>query len=398
MKGSCCPLGIGTIFLCVVVAIFAQTVDCYGFLMLSSGVRLGVGWCVRLPEVLFPLVSHCLPTYVCLCWMARPPSQGLVSPCLPLSPIASPHVCLCWMARPPSQCVGWCARLPKVLSPLVSPSPFVSHYLHTWVTMWMVCPPSRGLVSTCLPTCVPVLDGVAAFPKSCLPLSPIVAHVFLCWNVFAFPRSCLPIVSPHMRACVGCCVCLSKFLSSLASHCLPIPPIALIVSHCLPHMCACVGWCVRLPEVCLCWSAFPSSCLLLSPTCVHVLDDVPVFLKFCLALSPFASQCFPLSRIVSLLVFFCWMVCPPSGGLVSPLVSLCWMVCPPFRGLVSPCLPSHFPLLDGLSAFPRSCLPLSPHMCACVGWCVRLPKVLSTLVSHCLPTWVPVLLSAFPKS
>ena len=28
----------------------------------------------------------------------------------------------------------------------------------------------------------------------------------------------------------------------------------------------------------------------------------------------------------------------------------CWMMCPPSRGLVSPCL------------------PLSPHMCACVGW------------------------------
>ena len=40
------------------------------------------------------------------------------------------------------------------------------------------------------------------------------------------------------------------------------------------------------------------------------------------------------------------------------------MVCPPSRGLVSPCL------------------PLSPHMCACVGWCVRLPK---GLVSTYIP-------------
>ena len=243
----------------------------------------------------------------------------------------------------------------------------------------------------------------------CLRLSPVVSHCGTCVpvleGVFAFPRPLSPCL------CFGWCVCLRKFLSSLVSHCFPMPSIALIVSHCLPlspfvphclplspHMRACVGWCVRLPEVCLCWSAFPSSCLLLSPTCLHVLDDVPAFLKLCLAFSPFASQCFPLSRIVSLLAFFCWMVCPPSGGLVFPLVSLCWMVCPPFRGLVSPCLPSRFPLLDGLSAFPRSCLPLSPHMCARVGWCVRLPKVLSTLVSHCLPTWVPVLLSAFPKS
>ena len=82
------------------------------------------------------------------------------------------------------------------------------------------------------------------------------------------------------------------------------------------------------------------------------------------------------------------MVCPPSRGsclplspLVSLLVSLCWMVCPPSRGLVS------------------LYLPLSPHMCACVGWCVPLPKVLSPLVSHGLPTFVPVLdgVSAFPR-
>ena len=265
----------------------------------------------------------------------------------------------------------------------------------------MVCPPSRGLVSPCLPTCVPVLDGVVAFPKSCLPLSPLVSHCGTCIPVLECVR--LPeVLSPH---CLPAYVCLCWMLrlpsQVLVFPCLTLSPNAPHCSHCLPlspHMCACVGWCVRLPEVCLCWSAFPSSCLLLSPTCLHVLDDVPAFLKLCLAFSPFASQCFPLSRIVSLLAFFCWMVCPPSGGLVFPLVSLCWMVCPPFRGLVSPCLPSRFPLLDGLSAFPRSCLPLSPHMCARVGWCVRLPKVLSTLVSHCLPTWVPVLLSAFPKS
>ena len=46
---------------------------------------------------------------------------------------------------------------------------------------------------------------------------------------------------------------------------------------------------------------------------------------------------------------------------------LCWMVCPPSRGLISPCF------------------QLSPHMCACVGWCVRLPEVLPPLVSHCFP-------------
>ena len=101
-----------------------------------------------------------------------------------------------------------------------------------------------------------------------------------------------------------------------------------------------------------------------------------------------------------------------------------WMVCPPARNLVSPCLPlsPHMcACVDGASAFPRSCLPLSPtvsHMCPCVGWwvslqrvlsplasnclgwCVRLPEVLPPLVSHCLHTRVPVLdgASAFPRS
>ena len=44
-----------------------------------------VGWCIRLPEVLSPLV--CL--LVSLCWMACPPSP--VS-CLPLSPIVYPFL------------------------------------------------------------------------------------------------------------------------------------------------------------------------------------------------------------------------------------------------------------------------------------------------------------------
>ena len=140
---------------------------------------------------------------------------------------------------------------------------------------WMVCPPSRGLVSPypvvspclpfvshCLPTCVPVLDGVSAFPRSCLPLSPLV------------------------------------------SHCLPLSP----------HMSACVGWCVRLPDV---LSPLVSHFL---PTCVPVLDDVSAFPRSCLPLSPLVSPCPPLSPIVSLHVCLCWM--PPSQGLVAPCLPL----------------------------------------------------------------------------
>ena len=78
------------------------------------------------------------------------------------------------------------------------------------------------------------------------------------------------------------------------------------------------------------------------------------------------------------------------------------MVCPPSRRLVSelsPIVPTFVPVLDGVSALPRSCPPLSPFlsilvsgclhvsldMCACIGWCVRLLDVLSPRVSHCLP-------------
>ena len=55
--------------------------------------------CVRLPEVLSPIASHCLPTYVCLCWMVCP----LVSPCFPLFPHIVAHVSLRWKVCSPSQ-------------------------------------------------------------------------------------------------------------------------------------------------------------------------------------------------------------------------------------------------------------------------------------------------------
>ena len=179
------------------------------------------------------------------------------------------------------------------------------------------------IVSHCLPTCVPVLDGVSAFPRSCLPLSPLVSpclpfsltvspHACLCLDGVSL---CLPLSPSHV------CLCwVHEALSPLASHCLPWSP----------RMCACVGWCVRLLEV--------------------------------------------LSGIVFLLVSLCRIVCAPSRGLLSPCLPLCpilsahgrlcWKVCSPSPGEVFP--------------------PLSPHMCASVGWCVRLPEVFSPLV----PTYV----------
>ena len=199
--------------------------------------------CARLPAVLPPLVSHCLHTCVpvldgasafprsCLCL------SPIVSDCLPLSPIVSPHVCR----------VGWCVRLPDVLSSLALAD--ASAY-----------PRSCLPLSPSLPACVPALDAVSAFPGSCLRLSPIVR-----------------------------CVRLPKVLSLLVTRCFPLcllrSPSRGLVSPCLrlwpivSHMCACVGWWAQLPEVlpplvchfcphaCLCWSTFPRSCFLLSHMC-----------------------------------------------------------------------------------------------------------------------------------
>ena len=115
-----------------------------------------------------------------------------------------------------------------------------------------------------------------------------------------------------------------------------------------------------------------------------------------------------LSPLVSLLVSLCCMVCPPSRWFCLPLSPLVpsYTFLFPFvgwcvrllGGLVSPCLPfpSCFPLLDGVSAFPRVLSPLvsplSPFLLPFVGWCVRLPEglvspcgLLSPLVSLCLP-------------
>ena len=62
--------------------------------------------------------------------------------------------------------------------------------------------------------------------------------------------------------------------------------------------------------------------------------------------------------------------------LVSLLVSFCWMMRPPFRGLGSPCL------------------SLPVHMCAFVGWYVRLPKPCRPCLPACLPSCLPSRLSS----
>ena len=282
--------------------------------------------------LLFPLVGRCVRH-----------SEGLVSLCLPLYPFFG-RVLFPFVSHCTSSCfplLDGASAFPRVLSP------FVSH---------------------CAPSCFPFLDGVSAFPRV--------------WPSFNF----LPLFP-----LVGWCVRLSEGLVSL---CLPLRPFL------FPF----VGWCVRLSE---------GSCLPFSPV------------DSCLVRSPVRGSCLPLPAMAPLLVSLCWMVCP--SPICLPLPSRCRVS--PLSPNVSGCLHTCAPVLDGASTFLTSCLPLppivsaclptrwivcppsqglvsacllllSPHMRACVGWCIRLPEVSSPpLVSHCLPSCFPVLdgLSALPR-
>ena len=255
---------------------------------------------VRRPGTLSPLFPRCLvPTCVSVLDVA----SAFLTSCLPLSP----HMCVC---------VGWCVRLPDVLSHPLSP--------HMCACVgWCLRLP---VVSHSLPLsprmCAPVLVGwCVRLPDVLFPnWLPLSLHVCLCWDgVSAFPTSCFRIVShcPHMCACVGWCVRLPEVLSPLVSllvypclrlsprvsHCLPLSPVA---SNCLPT-CACVGW-----------STFPKSWFSLPP--IFSLD----MCDLCCMVRPLSRGLVsPLSPIVSLLVSLCWMVCPPSFvSFVSQLVFL----------------------------------------------------------------------------
>ena len=266
--------------------------------------------------------------------------QRVLRSCLPLSP----HMCTF---------VGRCARLLEVLSPRVS---------------------------QCLPTCVPLFDGVTAFPRPCLP------------------------------------ACLLSLVSRLVSQ---------------------LGWRVRLPEALppLSPSLFPSLSPNFSPACLPTCLPaacLPACPPSCFVLqlvSELLSQ--HVSQLVFLLVCFAWMVCPPCQGLgsivsqpvpelgshlVSQLVSrlspslsraclaacfpaclvfllvfLCRIVCPPSRGLVS---------LVSQLVFPSSLPTLSPSLFPFVGWCAHPPDTLSplspslsaSLSPTCLPAFLPACL------
>ena len=250
---------------------------------------------------LSPIVSHCLPVLVShchpTCVLVLDGVSAFPRSCLPLSPIVSTHVCLSWMVRPPSRglvspcltlsphtgaCVGWCVRLPDVLSSLDSPHvclrwlmcppsrglvcPCLLVFPHVCLR-WMLCPPSRGLASACLPS-----EGVSAFPRSCLSLSPV--------------------VSP----CV-CCARLPEVLSPLASACGPSSPTCVPVLDGGPSFLrSCPLICHFCPHACLCWMAclpsrgLVSPCLPLSPLITGpVLDGVSTFPRSCFLLSPIVS-------------------------------------------------------------------------------------------------------------
>ena len=158
-------------------------------------------------------VSPCLPLspHMCACvwWCVRLVTRGLVCPldalstcpacsCLPLSP----HMC----AR-----LGCCVRLPAVLPPLVS------HCLHTCVPVLdgvsafpRYCLCLSPIVSHCLPTCVPVLAGASAFPTSCLPLRWLMrppSRGLVCPYLLVFPHVCLRwMLCPPSRGLASACL------------------------------------------------------------------------------------------------------------------------------------------------------------------------------------------------
>ena len=162
------------------VSLVSQLVSQLVFLLVSQLVCLLVSLCGGWSDFAFFSSSVLLGVLNAFlrcppwCWMVCPPSEGLVSPCLPLSPFLFPFV-------------GWCVRLPEgLVSPCLSLSPLVS-----------LVP---ILVSSCLP--------LSPFVSPCLPvgclLSPLVSLlvsflVSLCWMVcplclplspFLFPKQC----------------------------------------------------------------------------------------------------------------------------------------------------------------------------------------------------------------
>ena len=299
-------------------------------------------------------------------------------------------------------------------------SPRVSHCIPSCFSLLdgvSACPrvlsPS---VSHCAPSCFPLLDGVSAFLRV---LSPFVSHCTpSCFPLLDGVSAFLRVLSPFVSHCTPSCFPLLDGSPFWGSR-LPLSPIVpLLVSLC---------WMVRLPPivpkcvtvldgvsarglVCPCLP----SCLSLSPVVLIVSQCLPTCVPVLDGVSAFPRSCLPLSPIVSPHVRLCVRRCVRLLEVLSPIVSLrvsvCWMVCPPSKGL-SPLSPSLSPSLSSFLStslspnlsfflFPLGVLKVSWGVRLGVGWCVRLPEVLSppclpACLSSCFPLWRVVLFCIF---
>ena len=127
-------------------------------------------------------------------------------------------------------------------------------------------------------------------------------------------------------------------------------------------MCLPEWWCPPL-RYCLCLASLhlsPFMCLpgvVVSASLVLSVPCLPSFVS--LHLSPWVVV--SASPVLSVPCLLSFVSLHPLTPLLTLLVFLCWMVCPPSRGdkltpLVSPCLPSWSPsgvLLGALNAFLR---------------------------------------------
>ena len=363
------------------------------------------------------------------CWMVCPPFRGLVSPCLPacvplldcvsafsrscllLSPIVTPHACLCSMLWPPSQGL-------------------VSQLVPRLVPAWMVCPPSRALVSL-----VSQLDSQLVSCRLSFSLSCFVWMVCpTCFVSNAWLPTCLPGCLPASLPFVSMVRPPSWTLGYLVSQ--PVPHLAsqlvsMVRPACLRGLASLVSQLVRhlgsaglSPGIPACLPACAPPCLL---ACLSSLSP-----SFLLLVSQLVSQL--VCELVFLLAFLCRMVCPPSQGLVtlvsqlvSQLVSAHLPAClPSLSPSLSPspspdrfpaCLPSCFPSVELCVHLPESlspsCLQLASQLVSqlisplvsqlvfllfpFVGWCVHLREPLSPLSSSLSPSLPPNLSpSLFP--
>ena len=190
-----------------------------------------------------------------------------------------------------------------------------------------------------------VLDGVSAFPRSCLPLSPIVSLlVSLCWMV----RPPSPgLVSPRLSSCFYLLDGASAFPSSVS-----------------PGLPACLPWLDSASAFPACFPACPraglQACLpVCLPHCFPLLDGVSALPRLCLSLSPsFSPFLFPRKNLL-------------DGASAFP------------RSCLPPCLPLSPFLFPFVASSRGSCLPFSPIVPLLVGWCVRgLVPLSPQLVSH----------------